>query len=88
MRSAATPPTSERRKMGTVVSTGTCFNNYEKCLKENATDEEIRFSEDCHWMGPDYFILAGTLFFGFFVPAATLISLGMALKDDLTEDEE
>jgi len=35
----------------------TCFENYERCLKENATEEQIRFSSECHWMGRDYIIL-------------------------------
>ena len=35
----------------------TCFENYERCLKENATKEQVRFSQECCWMGRDYFVV-------------------------------
>lgn len=54
----------------------TCFENYHKCLEENATKEQVKFSQNCHWMGPDYFILGGTLLFKGFFP---LMCLGLVI---------
>jgi hypothetical protein len=42
----------------------TCFENYDRCLKENATEEQIKFYSQCHWMGADYLTIAGTIGFG------------------------
>jgi hypothetical protein len=60
----------------------TCFDNYQRCLEENATDDQIRFSSQCHWMGADWFILVGTLIFKFFIPIGML---GMLIAIIYTE---
>jgi len=60
-----------------------------KCLKENATKEQVYFMDNCHWMGADYLILAGTIFFKFGFPLMFIV-IGMAslfqkeeeMKDD------
>jgi hypothetical protein len=57
----------------------TCFENYNKCLEKNATAEQIRYSQECHWMGSDYFIMGGTFLFKFFVPLIILVFLGSML---------
>lgn len=50
----------------------TCSDNVDKCLEENATDEQIRFSRSCAWMSDDYLILFGTLVFKYFFPIFTI----------------
>lgn len=55
----------------------TCQDNYDNCMQNNATSEQIRFSQNCHWMGPDYLILLGTLMFGFFIPMIIALIFGM-----------
>jgi hypothetical protein len=51
----------------------TCFENFNKCLEENATDEQIYFMNKCHWMGPDYIILVGTVIFKFAFPLMFIV---------------
>ena len=43
-------------------------DDYRKCVVLNGTDDQRRFMDDCHWMGPDYFIMVGKLTFLFFIP--------------------
>jgi hypothetical protein len=66
----------------------TCFENYDKCLEENATSQQIRFSEQCHWMGPEYFILAGIIAFKFVFPISLLIPVWIAIKQFFKKEED
>lgn len=54
--------------------------NYRDICPE-ITEEQLEFSRNCGWMDKDYFILVGTLFFGFFLPAFCLIMIGAALAE-------
>lgn len=64
----------------------TCFDNYHKCLEENATKEQIEFQK-CHWMGADYFITAGTGLFKYFVPLLILVMMISVIYSKNTEEE-
>lgn len=52
------------------------------CLA-NSSESQLRYMHECHWMGKDYFILAGTLLFGFFLPAMFWIMIGAMLKEEI-----
>jgi len=71
---------SDQWRTGTIMRycNDTCFENIQKCLEENATDDQIRFMRNCHWMGPDYFITMGTLMFLYFIPLG-LIGINIAI---------
>jgi hypothetical protein len=61
-----------------------CQYNVMDCLNQNATKEDMRFLSSCHWMGSDYFILAGWIFFGCGVPMifSVFIGVSMAREDE------
>lgn len=64
-----------RDKLGYCNST--CFERVYECYEENATEEQVMFMDKCHWMGSDYLILAGTVFFKFGFPLMFIV-MGIA----------
>lgn len=69
----------------------TCFKQFDKCLEENATEDQIYFMENCHWMGSDYLILAGTVLFEFGF-SAIFIVMSIAIlfqkKEEIENDNK
>jgi len=59
---------------------------YQNCLKYNSSQEQIKFMNDCFWMGPDYLILVGTLVFKYFFPVG-LIGMFLAIIFSKKEKE-
>lgn len=55
----------------------TCFERVDECYKENATEEQVMFMNKCQWMGSDYLILVGTVFFKFGFPLMFIV-MGIA----------
>jgi len=49
------------------------IDDYQKCIVVNGTDDQRRFMNNCHWMGPDYFIMAGRMIFLFFIPLSIIV---------------
>lgn len=58
----------------------TCQDTFDKCLEISATEEQIRFMSDCHWMGKDYWIMAFTFMFGFMLPLVLAGMIGSILS--------
>ncbi len=59
---------------------------YQNCLKYNSSDEQIKFRNYCHWMGPDYFILFGTLLFKYIFPI-TLMGILIAVIFSMNKND-
>lgn len=69
----------------------TCWDrdkkNYNPETCSEITEEQLRFIQDCGWMDKDYFVLVGTLIFGFFLPAVFLIIAGAELGQEDRSDK-
>ena len=65
----------------------TCSEKYDECLKVNATEDQIKFSQNCHWMGPDYLILVGIVAFKWMLPLGLLVMLFSILYQNYNEEK-
>ena len=68
----------EKKSLGIIPYWSEFNEDYQECLMLNGTDEEKYFIQNCHWMGPDYFIMAGTMLFLYFIPLS-IISIEVAV---------